>query len=93
VVRYAAERRLARKGQADYWDYATRLELAVLANDDNGVADAIGDAVANAREKWSWKRRPAIFASSRSAGGERNRASGVDPVLAELTKRIGTFGG
>jgi len=37
VVRYAARRRLARKGQADYWDHATRLELAILANDDNGA--------------------------------------------------------
>ena len=33
VVCYASERRFA-SGEADYWDHATRLELAVLAKDE-----------------------------------------------------------
>ncbi len=49
VVRYAVERRLARKAP-DYWDYATLLELAVLAEDQPEAETALGDAVAAIRE-------------------------------------------
>jgi len=71
---------------------ATRLELAILANDDNGAADALGDALTNAREKWELEttaRNLRLIAEARAARG--TGASGIDPVLAELTKRIGTF--
>lgn len=51
VVRYAVERRIA-AGQPDYWDHATRLELAVLAKDEAGAAQALGDALALLRESW-----------------------------------------
>lgn len=48
VVSYAAERRIA-SGQADYWDHATRLELAVLAKDEAGASAALGPALAMVR--------------------------------------------
>ena len=48
VVSYAVERRIA-IGKPDYWDYATRLELAVLANDEGGAASALSDALACVR--------------------------------------------
>lgn len=51
VVRYAVERRIA-TGKPDYWDYATRLELAVLANDRAGAAAALADALAAKQESW-----------------------------------------
>jgi tetratricopeptide (TPR) repeat protein len=51
VVAYAVERRVA-AGKPDYWDYATRLELAVLARDGQAALDALGDALASVREKW-----------------------------------------
>ncbi len=51
VVRYTVERRIA-AGKADYWDHATRLELAVLARDEEKAADALGDALAAVREGW-----------------------------------------
>jgi tetratricopeptide (TPR) repeat protein len=51
VVAYANERRLA-AGQADYWDYATRLELAVLARDQALAAEALVQALAAVRERW-----------------------------------------
>jgi hypothetical protein len=51
VVRYAVERRIA-AGKPDYWDYATRLELAVLAEDQDAAGQALGDALATSREGW-----------------------------------------
>jgi hypothetical protein len=51
VVRYAVERRVV-AGKPDYWDYATLLELAVLGNDESAAAQALGDALANVRERW-----------------------------------------
>jgi MAP3K TRAFs-binding domain len=51
VVRYAVERRLA-DGRADYWDHATRLELAVIARDAEDAEDAAGDALDAVREPW-----------------------------------------
>jgi hypothetical protein len=40
------------KGKPDYWDYATLLELAVLEGNQEAAAQALGDALANVREKW-----------------------------------------
>lgn len=51
VVAYAVGRRIA-AGKPDYWDHATRLELAVLARDQAGASAALGDALAAVREKW-----------------------------------------
>jgi len=51
VVSYATERRIA-SGKPDYWDYATRLELAVLANDEDRASRALGEALALVREPW-----------------------------------------
>jgi hypothetical protein len=51
VVAYAVERRIA-AGKPDYWDHATRLELAILAKDENYAMAALADALANVREKW-----------------------------------------
>lgn len=89
VVRYAAERRLARKGQADYWDYATRLELALLADDEQGAKDALGDAMGHVREQWELEttaRNLRHIADARAARG--SGAAGVGAVLAEFSRRI-----
>jgi hypothetical protein len=51
VVRYAVERRIAGK-TSDYWDWATLLELAVLANDETGATSALAEAQAAMRETW-----------------------------------------
>lgn len=51
VVAYAVERRIA-SGKPDYWDFATRLELAVLAKDEQRATNALGDALAAVREVW-----------------------------------------
>ncbi|MFQ6023905.1 MAG: TRAFs-binding domain-containing protein [Acidiferrobacterales bacterium] len=49
VVRYAVERRVA-SGKPDYWDHATRLELAVLGKNAAEATAALADALANVRE-------------------------------------------
>jgi tetratricopeptide (TPR) repeat protein len=51
VVRYAVEQRVA-NGTPDYWDYATLLELAVLARDENEAMDYTAKALAEIREIW-----------------------------------------
>lgn len=51
VVRYAVARRMA-GGRPDYWDYATQLELAVLARDPAGALAALADALSHRRERW-----------------------------------------
>jgi hypothetical protein len=45
VVRYAVARRIA-GGKPDYWDYATELELAVLADDGDAAQAALDAALA-----------------------------------------------
>jgi hypothetical protein len=51
VVRYAVQRKIE-KSKPDYWDYATLVELAVLEGNRDAADQALGDALANVREKW-----------------------------------------
>ena len=84
VVRYAVERRIA-SGQADYWDYATLVELAMLAKDEKGCRAALGDALANVRETWEAEttaRNLRLINEARAARGEL--AGWMSEVQAEL---------
>jgi tetratricopeptide (TPR) repeat protein len=92
VVRYSVERRLERKGNADYWDHATRLELAVLADDPEASAEALGDAFSAAPEIWQMEttaRNLRLIADARAArnGGSKE----VSTIIDELTKRINSL--
>ncbi|WDP91562.1 MAG: DUF4071 domain-containing protein [Desulfobacter sp.] len=49
VVRYAVERKIA-SGKPDYWDHATRLELAVLARDEKESFEALDACLISVRE-------------------------------------------
>ena len=51
VVSYAVEQKIA-KGKPDYWDHATLMELAVLAQDKDRAERHAGDALAAVRESW-----------------------------------------
>jgi hypothetical protein len=54
VVYYAVEQRI-RSGAADYWDYASLLELTVLADDEAKGIDTLGRCLARVREPWEPK--------------------------------------
>ena len=51
VISYAVARRIA-AGKPDYWDHATRLELAVLAKDQAMAEETLTNALAAVREVW-----------------------------------------
>ncbi len=51
VVRFAVKRRV-QSTQPDYWDYATLLELAVLANDVEDAGKHLSNALSHVRETW-----------------------------------------
>jgi tetratricopeptide (TPR) repeat protein len=72
VVRYAVQRKVE-KGKPNYWDYATLLELAVLEGKQDTAIQALGDALANVREKWepeTTARNVRLIRETRQARGE-----------------------
>jgi tetratricopeptide (TPR) repeat protein len=84
VVRYAVERRLA-DGRGDYWDHATRLELAVIARDADDAEDALSDALAAVREPWEPESTAINLRLIRAARGERGeRLEWAEAIEAEL---------
>jgi tetratricopeptide (TPR) repeat protein len=74
IVAYAVERRMA-MGQPDYWDYATVLELKVLAKDENGAAEALGSALAAVRASWEPKTTARNLRLIREARQDRNESA------------------
>ena len=51
VVKFSVQRKIA-KGYPDYWDYATLLELAILAKDKEASFNFLAKALTHLREKW-----------------------------------------
>jgi tetratricopeptide (TPR) repeat protein len=84
VVAYAVERRIA-SGKPDYWDHATLLELAVLAQDEEAAMAALADALAAIREPWE----PETTARNLRLIGEarQRRGEGV-PWAQEVEKAL-----
>jgi len=84
VVRYAVERRIA-AGKPDYWDYATRLELAVLAEDEVEAGQALGDALAASRETWERETTARNLRLIREAREKRSQKSEwIEKIESEL---------
>jgi hypothetical protein len=71
IVAYAVERRMA-MGQPDYWDYATLLELRVLAKNETGAAKTLTGALAAVRENWEPKTTARNLRLIREARQDRN---------------------
>ena len=72
IVRYAASRRVAEEN-ADYWDHATLVELAVIANDRDAAVQHLGKALIAMREKWegeSTANNLRLIIDTRKARGE-----------------------
>jgi tetratricopeptide (TPR) repeat protein len=92
IVAYAVKRRMDR-GQPDYWDHATVLELAVL-NRDRAAADAAAaDALAAIRESWEAETTAGnlrIIADARVRRGET--LEWADRIASLLLKRAAAPG-
>lgn len=72
VVQYSVARRLE-GGRPDYWDYATQLELAVLAKDEEASMDFLARALSAVRESWepeTTERNLRLIREARAARGE-----------------------
>jgi hypothetical protein len=83
VVRYAVSRRIA--GRADYWDYATLLELEVLAKREDKAMSALGDALASVREPWE----PETTANNiRLIRTVRKRRNKLDPWISNIEEAL-----
>ena len=75
VVEFAVRRRM-RSGDADYWDYASRLELAILKGDRAGAERWASEALAVVRESWepqTTARNLTLIAEARAARGDALR--------------------
>ena len=90
VVAYGVTRRLAR-GEADYWDHATRLELAVLGKDQEAAASALSDALAAVRETWEPETTAYNLRLIREARADRGEgmawADEVEQVLRQAASK------
>jgi tetratricopeptide (TPR) repeat protein len=89
VVRYAALRRIE-TGSPDYWDHATRLELAVIARDPEEATTGARGALAAVRESWepeSTANNLSLIRRSRAERGET--LDWADEIEQEL-KRAAT---
>jgi tetratricopeptide (TPR) repeat protein len=83
VVRYSATRK--KEKAADYWDYATLLELAVLANDRDDADEQLGEAIAVSRAAWeveSTARNLELVRTVRTRRGED--AAWIEQIEAQL---------
>jgi len=84
VVLYAVERRIS-SGKPDYWDYASRLELAVLNRNTVVAEAALSNALAHMREVWELETTARNLRMIRRARFERGENMGwLDSVLNTL---------
>jgi tetratricopeptide (TPR) repeat protein len=87
VVSYAVERRIA-NGKPDYWDHATRLELAVLANDEDRAESALSDALASVRESWEPETTARNVGLIRGARERRGTSSAWEREIENALRRV-----
>lgn len=86
VVTYAVEQRLS-TGRPDYWDFATRLELAVLARDQDTQEEMLGQALTHLREGWEAKTTARNLALTQRARKERGESTiELEHIISELEK-------
>ena len=87
VVSFAVERRIA-AGEPDYWDHATRLELAVLGKKEQQAMDAASAALAVLREGWEAETTARNLRLIQEARQKRNESiPWADEILKELERK------
>jgi tetratricopeptide (TPR) repeat protein len=90
VVRYSATRKA--KTNPDYWDYATLMELAVLAKDADDADDQLSEALGVARASWeieSTARNMRLVREAREARGEDvSWMKAIEDQLHEAASRL-----
>jgi len=91
VVRYSVERRTA-SGESDYWDWATLLELDVLARNKEGAFAALDQALAHVREAFepeTTRRNLGFIQARRTArGAPLEWAEDVADALSQAEARL-----
>jgi hypothetical protein len=78
------------RGTPDYWDYATLLELVVLAKDETAASEALSRSLAAIREAWEPEttlRNLRLIREARERRGEII-PSYITEIEAELAKHI-----
>jgi hypothetical protein len=86
VVKYANRRRIE-GGHADYWDHATRLELGVIARDQEEARAGARSALASVRELWELESTAYNLGLIRQSREERGvTVSWADDLERELRK-------
>jgi tetratricopeptide (TPR) repeat protein len=71
VVKYSVQRKIA-MGKPDYWDYATLLELAILAKDKPSSFNYLSKALTHLREDWEGETTLRNLRTIREAREKRN---------------------
>lgn len=84
VVRFSVNQRL-KSAKPDYWDYATLLELSVLASDADAVQKYLVAALASVREKWEPKTTANNLRMIRNA---RTQRAAAEDWLDELIETL-----
>lgn len=87
LVTFAVEQKIAR-GNPDYWDYATLLELAVLADNQYDVDKWLGRSLISIREPWepeSTARNLRLIKDAREKRGQD--AAWIQQIVDQLLKK------
>jgi MAP3K TRAFs-binding domain len=86
VVRYAVSRKVEKN--PDYWDHATLLELAVLANDRDDAQDKLSDATGVECKAWMLKSTARNLGLTRAAREARSEdAAWISELERELLEK------
>ena len=76
-------------GEPDYWDHATRLELAVLGKNEQQAMDAASAALAVLRESWEAETTARNLNFIQEARQKRNEPiPWVNEILKELERKV-----
>lgn len=87
VVRYAVERKIAR-GTPDYWDYATLVELAVIAGELKEAEKLLPKALVHLKEGWNAETTARNLGLIREAWRAAGKKDGkFNEIIGELEKR------